>query len=63
MGMPRMVEMLMTWASGESNQSIRPPQPELKTTKLIQIIPKEKFRQIRISQKDLQKIITCLEEL
>jgi hypothetical protein len=58
-----MVEMLMTWASGESSQSIRPPQPELKTTKLSKIIPKEKLRQIRISQKDLQKIFTCLEEL
>ena len=58
-----MVEMLMTWASGESSQSIRPPQPGLKSTKLSKITPKEKLRQIRISQKDLQKIITCLEEL
>lgn len=58
-----MVEMLMTWASGESIQSIRQPQPGLKSTKLSKITPKEILRQIRISQKDLQKIITCLEEL
>ncbi len=58
-----MVEMLMTWASGESSQSIRLPQLGLKSTKLSKITPKEKLRQIRISQKDLQKIITCLEKL
>lgn len=58
-----MVEMLMTWASDESSQSIRQPHPGLKSTKLSKITPKEILRQIRISQKELQKIITCLEEL
>ncbi len=58
-----MVEMLMTWASGESGQSIRQHQPGLKPIGLSKISPKEKLRQIRISQKDLQKIIAHLEEL
>lgn len=58
-----MVEMLMTWASGESSQSIRQHQPGLKPTRLSKLLPKEKLRQIRISQKDLQKIIARLEEL
>ncbi len=58
-----MVEMLMIWASGESSQSIRQPLPGLKSTRLSKLTPKEKLHQIRISQKDLQKIITCLEEL
>ena len=58
-----MVEMLMTWASGESSQSIRQSHPSLKSTKLSKVTPKEKLRQIRISQKDLQKIITRLEKL
>ena len=58
-----MVEMLMTWASGESSQSIRQPQPGLKSTRFIKLTHKEKLLQIRITQKDLQKIITRLEEL
>jgi len=58
-----MVEMLVIWASGESKLSIRQPQPGFKLTKLSKITLKENLRQIRISQKDLQKIITHLEKL
>jgi len=58
-----MVEMLMTWASGESNQSIKKHQPGLKPTRLSKLSPTEKLRQIRISQNDLRKIIARMEEL
>jgi hypothetical protein len=58
-----MVEMLMTWASGESGQSIRQLQPGMRPSLIGKLSPKEKLRQIWISQKDLQKIIARLEEL
>jgi len=55
--------MLMTWASGESGQSIRQLQPGMRPSLIGKLSPKEKLRQIWISQKDLQKIIARLEEL
>jgi hypothetical protein len=58
-----MVEMMMTWASGESSQSIGQPQPGVRPSFIGKLSPKEKLRQIRISQNDIQKIIARLEEL